>query len=73
MKYAKEQEAAGIAAIGKAEAEAIREKIGNFTSLKQVLNFVNEAVETGSVVIKGEKIVLNPAVKAKLVAVQDLF
>ena len=59
--------------ISEYQAEAIREKIGNFTSLKQVLNFVNEAVETGSVVIKGEKIVLNPAVKAKLVAVQDLF
>lgn len=59
--------------ISEYQAEAIRDKIGNLTSLTQVLNFVNEAVETGSVVIKGEKIVLNPAVKAKLVAVQDLF
>lgn len=55
------------------QAEAIRAKISNFTSLTQVLNFVNETVDTGSFVVKGEKIILNPAVKEKLIAVRNLF
>ena len=59
--------------ISEYQAEAIREKIGNFKSLTQVLSFVDEAIETGYVVIKGEKIILNIAVKEKLMAIKDLF
>jgi hypothetical protein len=41
--------------------------------LGEVQKFINEAIDTGYIKIKNEKIMLNPAVKDKLVKIQEMF
>lgn len=55
------------------QIQALREKINSFTTLNEVKTFIDTALQDRHVKIKGEKIILNPAVMEKLVSIQNMF
>ncbi len=59
--------------ISEYQINAIRDKMNNMTRITQLINFVNEAVDTGFIMLKNEKILLNPAITKKLLEIQNMF
>jgi hypothetical protein len=52
---------------------AIKEKLTSMVTLKQLYNFLHDALENGYVVCKNEKIILNPAIKTRLEEIYNIF
>lgn len=51
----------------------LREKIASLQHLNDVKKFLNDAIDTGYIIVKGEKITFNPAVQQKLIKIQSMF
>ena len=55
------------------QTQILREKISSFSTLSEVVKFIDSAVNDGYTVVKGEKVLFNTAVKDKLVAIKQMF